>query len=49
LYFTNQITGLAAIILGIAAVVLAATALVSFCPIYFALHLSSKKQDEKQS
>lgn len=34
LYFTNMISGTAAIILGVVAVIFAATSLVSFCPLY---------------
>jgi hypothetical protein len=46
LYFTNQITGTAAIVLGIVAVVFLLTSVVSFCPLYLALKLSTiKKKD----
>lgn len=44
LYFTGNISGLAAIILGILAVVFVATSLVSFCPLYIPLGLSTRKQ-----
>lgn len=43
LYFTDQITGTLAIVLGVLAVILLATSVVSFCPIYAALKLSTKK------
>jgi Inner membrane protein YgaP-like, transmembrane domain len=43
LYFTNTISGLAAIILGIAAFVLILTSAVSFCPLYFSCKLSTAK------
>ena len=42
LYFTNQISGTAAIILGVVAVAFIATSSISFCPIYAMLGLSSK-------
>ncbi len=46
LYFTNQITGIAAIILGILAVVFLLTSVVAFCPLYLPLKLSTiKKKD----
>jgi hypothetical protein len=46
LYFTGQITGTAAIILGIIAVVFLLTSVVSFCPLYLPLKLSTiKKKD----
>ncbi len=46
LYFTNQITGTAAIILGIFAVVFLLTSAIGFCPLYLPLKLSTiKKKD----
>jgi len=46
LYFTNQITGMAAIILGIFAVVFLLTSAIGFCPLYWPLKLSTiKKKD----
>jgi hypothetical protein len=48
LYFTNQITGVAAIVLGIFAVVLLLTSFVGFCPLYAPLKLSTLKKDEKK-
>ena len=43
LYFTDQITGLAAIVLGIVAIIFVLTSSLSFCPIYAALKVSTKK------
>jgi Protein of unknown function (DUF2892) len=46
LYFTNQITGTAAIILSILAVVFLLTSVIAFCPLYLPLKLSTiKKKD----
>jgi hypothetical protein len=46
LYFTDQITGTAAIILGIFAVVFLLTSTIGFCPLYLPLKLSTiKKKD----
>lgn len=44
LYFTGNISGLAAIILGILAVVFVVTSLVSFCPLYLPFGLSTRKE-----
>jgi hypothetical protein len=44
LYFTHIISGLAAIILGIIAVVFLLTSLVSFCPLYKLLGISTAKK-----
>jgi hypothetical protein len=44
LYFTHTISGLAAIILGIIAVVFLLTSLVSFCPLYKLLGISTAKK-----
>jgi len=44
LYFTGNLSGLAAIILGILAVVFVATSLVSFCPLYLPFGLSTRKE-----
>ncbi len=41
--FGNMVTGTLAIILGVVAAVLLVTALVSFCPLYFLLKLSTRK------
>lgn len=44
LYFTGQITGTAAIILGILAVVFLLTSFVGTCPLYLPVGLSTKKK-----
>jgi hypothetical protein len=44
LYFTNQITGTAAIVLGIIAIVFLLTSLVGFCPLYVPFRLSTRKR-----
>ncbi|HVN49472.1 MAG TPA: DUF2892 domain-containing protein [Bacteroidota bacterium] len=48
LYFTDQISGIAAILLGILAVVFLLTSIVGFCPLYvpFKLTTIKKKDDE---
>lgn len=46
LYFTNQISGTAAIILGIIAIAFLITGLFSFCPGYLPFGLSTKKKSE---
>ncbi|RMH60146.1 MAG: DUF2892 domain-containing protein [Bacteroidetes bacterium] len=46
LYFTGQITGTAALILGILAVVFLLTSLVGTCPLYVPLGLSTAKKEE---
>jgi hypothetical protein len=46
LYFTDQITGTAAIILGLFAVIFLLTSAIGFCPLYLLLKLSTiKKKD----
>jgi len=47
LYFTNQISGVAAIVLGIFAVVFLFTSFVGFCPFYAPFKLSTLKKSEK--
>lgn len=42
LYFTDQISGTAAIILGILAVIFLLTSLVGFCPLYAPFRLSTR-------
>ncbi len=42
LYFTNQITGTAAIILGVLAIVFLLTSAVSTCPLYLPFGLSTR-------
>lgn len=44
LYFTNQISGTAAIILGILAIIFLLTSLVGFCPLYVPFKLSTRKK-----
>jgi len=48
LYFTHQITGAAAIILGIFAVIFLLTSAVGFCPIYVPLKVSTRKKEGGQ-
>jgi K+-transporting ATPase A subunit len=42
LYFTGQITGVAAIVLGVLAAVFVATSLVGTCPLYLPFGLSTR-------
>lgn len=44
LYFTEMISGVTAVVLGLFAVVFLLTSLMSFCPIYAMLNLSTKKE-----
>lgn len=46
LYFTDQISGLAAIILGLFAIIFLLTSLVSFCPLYAPFKFSTIKKSE---
>ena len=46
LYFTNQISGIAAIILGIIAVVFILTGIIGFCPLYVPFKLSTRKKSK---
>lgn len=41
LYFTGQITGTAAIILGVVAVAFLVTSLIGWCPAYLPFHVST--------
>jgi len=43
LYFTNNLTGLAAVILGIFAIVFLLTSTIGFCPLYTALGIKTTK------
>ncbi len=43
LYFTGQITGTAAIVLGIIAIIFLLTSSVEFCPMYLPLKISTRK------
>ncbi|GHB71326.1 YgaP family membrane protein [Persicitalea jodogahamensis] len=44
LYYTGQINGTTAIILGILALVFVATSFLSFCPLYLPFGLSTRKE-----
>jgi hypothetical protein len=44
LYFTNQISGLATIILGSLSVIFLLTSLLSFCPLYLPFGISTRKK-----
>jgi len=46
LYFTGQITGTAAIILGIIAVAFLVTSLIGWCPSYVPFGISTKKEEK---
>jgi small-conductance mechanosensitive channel len=47
LYFTNQISGIAAIVLGLFAIVFLLTSFMSFCPLYTPFKLSTIKKSDK--
>ncbi len=47
LYFTNQITGTAAIILLVLAGIFIVTSFVGFCPLYLPFGISTKPKDSK--
>ena len=44
LYFAGQISGVAAIILGIIAVVFLLTSIIAFCPLYVPFGISTRKK-----
>jgi Na+(H+)/acetate symporter ActP len=44
LYLTDQISGAAAVILGILAIVFLLTSLISFCPLYYPFEISTEKK-----
>ena len=44
LYFTNVISGILAIVLGILAVVFILTSFISFCPLYLPLNINTCKK-----
>ncbi len=46
LYFTGQITGTAAIVLGIIAVAFLVTSLIGWCPSYVPFGISTKKSEK---
>ena len=45
LYMTGQITGLAAIILGVIAIIFVLTSMAGFCPLYHIFGISTKEKD----
>lgn len=44
LYLTGQLSGLAAVILGVLAVIFLVTSAIGFCPLYVPFKLSTRKQ-----
>ena len=46
LYFTGVISGTLAIILGVVAAIFFLTSLISFCPLYLPLKISTRKEKE---
>lgn len=44
LYFTGQISGIAAIILGVIALVFVITSAIGFCPLYYPFKISTIKK-----
>ncbi|MGV8878122.1 MAG: YgaP family membrane protein [Sphingobacteriaceae bacterium] len=44
LYFTNQISGTAAILLGVLAIVFVATSFMRFCPLYLPFSISTNRK-----
>jgi Na+(H+)/acetate symporter ActP len=46
LYFSKQLTGLAAIVLGLFALVFLVTSLLGFCPLYVPLGISSRRKTD---
>lgn len=49
LYFTGQVSGTAAIILGVLAVIFIATSFMSFCPLYLPFGISTRKRSTHTS
>lgn len=47
LYLTDQITGTAALVLGLFAVIFIATSAIGFCPLYAPFKLSTRKAENK--
>jgi len=43
-YLTGQISGIAAIILGVLALVFVLTSIIGFCPLYLPVRISTKKK-----
>jgi len=48
LYFTKQISGTAAIILGIIALIFLLTSLIGFCPLYVPFKISTLKKEKSK-
>jgi hypothetical protein len=46
LYLADQITGTAAVILGVLSVIFVATSIVGFCPVYKLIGISTLKDEE---
>ena len=46
LYLANQITGTAAVVLGILAVIFLLTSSIAFCPLYIPFKISTKKEQK---
>jgi amino acid transporter len=44
LYLTGQLTGTAAVVLGIIAIIFLLTSIISFCPLYVPLKISTRKE-----
>jgi small-conductance mechanosensitive channel len=44
LYFTGNLSGLAAIILGILAIIFVVTSFIGFCPLYVPFGINTRKQ-----
>jgi len=44
LYLTGQLTGTAATVLGIIALIFIVTSIISFCPLYVPLKISTRKE-----
>jgi hypothetical protein len=44
LYFTSQISGTAAIVLGVFAVIFTITSIIGFCPLYYPFGISTRKK-----
>jgi len=47
LYFTDQISGTAAIVLGIIAIIFLLTSLVGFCPLYVPFRISTRRKERR--
>jgi hypothetical protein len=47
LYLTGQISGIAAIVLGVFAAIFLVTSAIGFCPAYYPFKFSTKKKDSK--